>query len=196
MNTSIKYSIAAGTPITDTTAYPTVGQCTPVPIPGGPALVNNYTACITDSQLRTELNAVVAANGLPTGLSNIYVMIFPPNVQTQLSFVSPPQYSNANFCGYHGSYTAAGKTVIYANEPFPVYCDTGGYPDGDVYGDMEISTLSHELSEAFADPAPGGWYDSSGNEIGDECAYNYGPRLRDRQHHLRRTALQPGHQRP
>ena len=177
VNTNIKYSIAAGTPITDTAAYPTVGQCTPVPIPGGPALVNNYTACITDSQLRTELNAVIAANGLPTGLSNIYVMFFPPNVETELSFVSPPQYSNANFCGYHGSYTAGGKTVVYANEPFPVYCDTGGYPDGDVYGDMEISTLSHELSEAFTDPAPGGWYDSSGNEIGDECAYNYGPQL-------------------
>ena len=177
VNTNVRYSIAAGTPITDTTAYPTVGQCTPVPIPGGPALVNNYTACITDSQLRTELSAVIANNGLPTGLSNIYVMFFPPNVETQLSFVTPPQYSNANFCGYHSSYASGGNTVIYANEPFPVYCDTGGYPDGDPYGDMEISTLSHELSEAFTDPAPGGWYDSNGNEIGDECAYNYGPQL-------------------
>jgi hypothetical protein len=177
VNTNIKYSIAAGTPITDTTAYPTVGQCTPVPIANGPALVNNYTACITDSQLRTELSAVIAANGLPTGLSNIYVMFFPPNVQTQLSFVTPPQYSNANYCGYHASYGSGASTVVYANEPFPVYCDTGGYPDGDAYADMEVSTLSHELSEAFTDPGPGGWFDSSGNEIGDECAYNYGPPL-------------------
>jgi hypothetical protein len=177
VNTNIKYSIAAGTPITDTTAYPTAGQCTPVPIPGGPALVNNYTACITDSQLRTELSAVIAANALPTGLSNIYVMLFPPNVETQLSFVSPVQYSNANFCGYHGSYTSGGNTVVYANEPFPVYCATGGYPNNDAYADMEISTLSHELAEAFTDPAPGGWFDTSGNEIGDECSYNYGPQL-------------------
>jgi hypothetical protein len=177
VNTNIKYSIAAGTPITDTTAYPTVGQCTPVPIANGPALVNNYTACITDSQLRTELSAVIAANGLPKGLSNIYVMFFPPNVETQLSFVSPPQYSNANYCGYHASFGSGASTVVYANEPFPVYCDTGGYPDGDVYADMEISTLSHELSEAFTDPTAGSWFDSSGNEIGDECAYNYGPPL-------------------
>jgi hypothetical protein len=175
VTTNLKYSITAGAPITDTNAYPATGQCTPVPIPGGPALVNNYTACITDPQLRTELTSVIAANNLPTGLANIYVVFFPPNVQTQLSFTTPPAYSNNGYCGYHGSFGSGSSQVIYANEPFPVYCASGGYPNNDAYGDMEISTLSHELAEAFTDPAPGGWFDSSGNEIGDECAYNYGP---------------------
>jgi hypothetical protein len=177
VTTNIKYSIAAGTPITDTNAYPATGQCTPVPYPGGGPLVNNYTACITDSQLRTELSAVIAANSLPTGLSNIYVVFFPPNVQTQLSFTNPPAFSNNGYCGYHSSFGSGANQVIYANEPFPVFCASGGYPNNDAYGDMEISTVSHELAEAFTDPAPGGWFDSSGNEIGDECAYNYGPQL-------------------
>jgi hypothetical protein len=31
----------------------------------------------------------------------------------------------------------------------------------------------HELSEARTDPASGGWYDSSGQENGDKCAWTF-----------------------
>ena len=32
----------------------------------------------------------------------------------------------------------------------------------------------HELSEARTDPRNGGWYDSSGAENGDKCAWTFG----------------------
>jgi hypothetical protein len=35
----------------------------------------------------------------------------------------------------------------------------------------------HELSEAMTDPRNGGWYDSSGQENGDKCAWSFGAPL-------------------
>ena len=40
---------------------------------------------------------------------------------------------------------------------------------------MEISPTSHEVMEAITDPdTVTGWYDRTGYENGDECAYVYG----------------------
>jgi hypothetical protein len=39
-----------------------------------------------------------------------------------------------------------------------------------------VSPTSHEIMEAITDPDTStGWYDSSGFENGDECAYVFGP---------------------
>jgi hypothetical protein len=107
-------------------------------------------------------------------------MIFPPYVQTQ-GAGTPSSYSNVSYCGYHSNYKIGSNTVIYANEPFPVYCWGGSTPNNDQYADMQISVLGHEISEAATDPinpgGPYGWYDSAGNEIGDECSGNFGPPL-------------------
>ena len=72
--------------------------------------------------------------------------------------------------------------------PYPIYLSATGAtcgteanfgviesPNGNPDGDVEISPTSHEVSEAITDPdTQAGWYDSSGFEIGDECAYFFG----------------------
>jgi hypothetical protein len=45
--------------------------------------------------------------------------------------------------------------------------------------DMETNILSHEHIEMVTDPALNAWFDSSGEEIGDLCSYNYGTRDED-----------------
>jgi hypothetical protein len=82
-----------------------------------------------------------------------------------------------------------GHSTVYANMPFPIYkspiipytcgseasLPTNESPNGNTDADVEISPLSHEISEAITDPDVNtGWYDSSGFENGDECAYEYG----------------------
>ena len=48
-------------------------------------------------------------------------------------------------------------------------------PNGNPDADVEISPTSHEISESITDPDTAtGWYDSSGFENGDECAYVFG----------------------
>ena len=48
-------------------------------------------------------------------------------------------------------------------------------PNGNADADTEISPSSHEVMEAVTDPdTTTGWFDSSGFENGDECAYVFG----------------------
>jgi hypothetical protein len=49
-----------------------------------------------------------------------------------------------------------------------------GTPNG-ADTDAEISIASHELMETVTDPMLNAWFDASGAEIGDKCAYTYGP---------------------
>ena len=93
---------------------------------------------------------------------------------------------SAAYCAYHSQ---APSSTIYANMPFPVYLSSTGFtcgtdvnfpgiietPNGNPDADTEISPTSHEVIEAWTDPDTStGWYDSSGFEIGDECAYIFG----------------------
>ena len=170
VTTNIKYKFVAGTPMTDTDAFPATGQCTNTAPPAGLGIV--YSACITDAQTQAELKAYTAANSLPNDLNHLYLLFFPPNAQTQLGTTN---FSLTQFAGYH-SHTG---TLIYTNEPFdPGFAVSA--PNDDPSADSAINTISHEVSEAVTDPNGGsGWGDTAnpGNEIGDECAGNYGTQL-------------------
>ncbi len=84
-----------------------------------------------------------------------------------------------HWCGYHSSFqftNAAGKieTVKYSVVPYANQsgCDSRGVNDS-----MTI-IASHEVAEAITDPLGTGWYDGSGNEVGDRCSwqsYTFGP---------------------
>lgn len=52
---------------------------------------------------------------------------------------------------------------------------TAASPNGDPAGDVMVSVVAHELSEAAGDPLLNAWYaDSSGEENGDLCAWTFG----------------------
>lgn len=164
---NVKYSIQAGTAVTDSTAFPATDASCPIVAPN--------TACVTSAQVTTELSAQLAQGGLPADLAHMYLVLLPPNVTTT------DGTSTAGFCAYHSSYELpnGGGTVIWANEPFTPGCFGGQSPNNNQPADTEIDTLSHEISEAMTDPLGShpGWIDVSGNEIGDECNFNYGPPL-------------------
>jgi len=191
-NGQISYGISVGAAVTDTTAYPTAG-CT---VNSGAVYADSsgYSTCLDDDQLVAETGAVIAAGSLPTDLGHMYLMFTPKGVESCFYPGNPSNQqcsinstASAAFCAYH-SYFGAGDASIYANMPFPIYGSATGYsctdenlgggiqaPNGDVDADVEVSPLSHEMSEAITDPDLDAWYDSSGYENGDECAYVYGP---------------------
>jgi hypothetical protein len=82
-------------------------------------------------------------------------------------------YANLSYPIYHG-----GASTV----PFTCGSDArrAGFgqiesPNGNPDADVEISPLSHEITEATTDPdVQTGWYDDVGYENGDECAYIYG----------------------
>ncbi len=85
---------------------------------------------------------------------------------------------NAGYCAWHTSGTIGGNVVQFAfffNLDGDPGCDPGDTTTGHSQGLAALANVTaHELSEARSDPAsPGAWYDSSGAENGDKCAWTF-----------------------
>ncbi len=82
------------------------------------------------------------------------------------------------YCAYHGHFTWNGNDVKYAAMPHVIdYSDCtalNGSPNNDPTADAEVSPLAHEIEETNTDEDLNAWYDNSGNENADKCAWNFG----------------------
>jgi hypothetical protein len=193
-NGTIRAGVDIGTPIDDTSSLSASG-CTLTRQDASAIYADGsgYTACLDDAQVTGEIDRVVAADGLPVDFGHVYVMYLPKHVEACFNAGSTLTNNSctinyeptAAFCAYH---TQDSNGVIYANMPFPIYSSPVGFtcgsdakfpvvqtPNGNADADTEVSPTSHEVIEAWTDPnTTNGWFDSSGFEIGDECAYVYG----------------------
>jgi hypothetical protein len=84
---------------------------------------------------------------------------------------------NANYCAYHSAGTCGGVNVQFGffwKLDGDAGCDPQDTSGLHSQGLAAIANVSgHELSEARTDPNSGGWYDSSGEENGDKCAWTF-----------------------
>ena len=195
-NGQIRYQIRLRFPLYDSNPLPADGcQVASTDTTGIYADNSGYNACLDDAQVQAEVDRVTAARGLSHDLSHIYVMYLPKHVESCFFAGSTTTAANActinyqpsaAYCAYHSEDPSG---AVYANMPYPVYSSKTGFtcgteknfgviesPNGNPDADVQISPTSHEISEAITDPdTMTGWYDSSGFEIGDECAYVFGP---------------------
>ncbi len=194
-NGAMRYKVKMGTPINDHNPLPADG-CTVDPADTTAIYADNsgYNACLDDDQVIAETNSIVATHNLPVNLGHMYVLFLPKHVEscffaggttTADNFCTINHQPSAAYCAYH---SMAPNNNVYANMPFPIYKSPVGYtcgteknfgvietPNGNADADVEISPTSHEIMEAVTDPDVNlGWYDSSGFENGDECAYVFG----------------------
>lgn len=151
----------------DTSAYPASG-CSDSATPG---------ACVSDSQIRAEVSKAMSAKGWTGGLTHIF-FVFTSYGEGSCSGSS---CAFTAYCAYHGHFTSGSTTVIYANMPYTgtnlSACGGGVYPNGDPDADSVINVTSHEQMESVTDPNLNAWYDAAGYEIGDKCAWIFGPAL-------------------
>jgi len=125
---------------------------------------NPPAASVTDTSIRTQLNAWISARTVPATTANtLYFIYLDPGIVS----IMGGSKSCSSYCGYHD---AVGK-VYYAVMPYP---SCSGCLGGLAAFDALTGTSSHELCEAITDPVPGGgWYDSQNGEIGDICAWRF-----------------------
>jgi hypothetical protein len=162
---SIQYSSIFGRPIVDTNPFPASG-CR-----------DRYTSiCLTDGQLQTEIENVITANKLSPNLSTEFFMFTPNGVGSCAGSSCAFSY----YCAYHSQIGTGSNAVLYANLPYamtvPSACGSGESPNGSD-ADSTINVASHEHNETITDPLGTAWFDNSGNEDGDKCAWNFGSPL-------------------
>ncbi len=158
----------------DKSLYPGSDCVDPSPV------LTNPNNCISDNDLQNEVAKVMTLKGWTGGVNKMF-MVFTSSNEGQCA-VSDTSCSYANYCAYHSFFVnSANQDVVYSNEPYgnTTACQVSGAPspNGNPAADAAATAAAHELTEAITDPLLNAWFDSTGNEIGDECAYYYGVAL-------------------
>lgn len=95
-------------------------------------------------------------------------------------YVDTPR-NHAGYCAWHSYGTCGGTPVqigFFFNLDGDRGCDPGSPYGGHSQGLAALANVSgHEISEAVTDPRNGGWWDASGAENADKCAWTFGPKL-------------------
>ena len=162
-NINTTYTDGAGTPIQNSIAYTQFWAAnTNVPLPAVPVL---------DQQMQDLIVSGFTSGTLTYDPSTLYLVFSDALVNLGGEF-------GAVYCAYHGNFAWNGNDVKYAAMPHDIdFFDCtalSGSPNNDPAADAEVNTLAHETEETNTDEDLNAWYDNSGNENGDKCAWNFG----------------------
>ena len=84
-----------------------------------------------------------------------------------------PSGFKTQYCAYHSTTGAGGGTISWTNLPY--LPDAGAACGAASVTSSKLDGVSivegHEMAESETDPQLGAWLDSSGEEIGDKCAW-------------------------
>lgn len=114
-------------------------------------------------------------------LTEVCAQIASPRADGYYPVYTDTPRGNAGYCAWHSAGTCNGVTVQFAFF-FKLDGDAGCDPQDTSglhsQGLAAIANVSgHELSEALTDPHLDAWYDSSGSENSDKCAWAFGTPL-------------------
>jgi hypothetical protein len=151
---------ATNTEYTDTSTL----QVSSAVTPGGHVVDLSTTPAGAPSA--SAVLAVVARNITPDPSGNGYYPVY-----------SDQKRGNAGYCAWHSWGTIGGVPVQFAfffnldGDPGCDPNDTSGLHTQALAALANVS--GHELSEALTDPHINAWYDTSGNENADKCAWKF-----------------------
>ena len=130
------------------------------------------TACRTRrSRRRSRTRSRV--NGWTANATNMF-FVFTPKGEGSC-FGSGTACAFSDYCATTATSAARSTRTCRTGTRFTDCTGPPQFPN-EPDSDVEISIVSHEHMEAVTDPHLNAWYDASGEEIGDLCAYNYGAR--------------------
>jgi hypothetical protein len=143
---------------TDTTPYPAAACTDPHPfLLGAPVLEERFPVCLSDGQIKTQLESFINEHGLRRGMGTIFYVLTPPGVAVCLDAggatghcsefegsieevekgekegFEPPNYKSYknSFCSYHSAVGVGGEaTILYAVIPWTA----GGEGDNHLAG--------------------------------------------------------------
>jgi hypothetical protein len=118
----------------------------------------------TDAQIQSEASRAVSHFGAGSSV-NVQIVVATPTGHYTSGF-------GTQWCAYHGAISANPNTT-YTNLPYMTdagsSCGAGSVTGKALDGVSIVE--GHELAEAITDPLLNAWYDSSGQENADKCAW-------------------------
>jgi hypothetical protein len=146
------------------------------PLPASGCTDTYAAVCVTDAQIQTEIQNVVAAQGWAASSTSEFFMFTAKGIGSCFDS-SNSQCAFSYYCAYHSWLGSGASALLYANQPYAdtvsANCDAGQHPNSDD-ADATINVTSHEHNETITDEQGNAWYDSTGFENGDKCAWIFG----------------------
>ncbi len=134
-----------------------------------------YGSRLSDSKVQSTVNSAISTGKLPNDPNGLYFVLSSSDVSENSGFCT-------RYCGWHTHATLAGTDIKYSFVGNAARCINACAaqsigPNGNAGVDGMISVIAHELEEATSDPDLNAWYDSSGAENADKCAWTFGQTL-------------------
>ncbi len=131
----------------------------------------NPSTNVTDAKVQAKVNSYIASFGF--NASTIYEVVIPSTSYSSNGSSTSCGGPGLAYCAYHSWIGSGASAKKYSIQPYPscTGCQVAGWSD---VQDAE-HFMCHETREAVTDPTGAGWYDSSGNEADDKCAWSPAP---------------------
>lgn len=133
---------------------------------------NSMGTALSDANIQTIVSNAISSGRLPSDTNAVYFVLTSKEVNETSGFCT-------QYCGWHNKGSIGGQTIKYSFVGNPDRCpsacsaqSTG--PNGNAGADGMASIIAHELEEAVTDPELNAWYDNTGKENADKCAWNFG----------------------
>jgi len=144
-----------------------------VALAGSTTLSGKYNKSLSDSQVQGVVAGVIRGGKLPKDPNGIYFVLTSSDVNESSGFCT-------QYCGWHTNATILSADIKFAFVGNPDRCPSACEaqtisPNGDSGADGMANVMAHETEEAISDPDLNAWYDASGNENADKCAWKFGP---------------------
>ncbi|HTQ79813.1 MAG TPA: hypothetical protein VMM92_07440 [Thermoanaerobaculia bacterium] len=128
---------------------------------------------VTDANVQAEVNRYLSSHTKDN--NTIYEVVIPTGHYSSDSGSTSCGGPSLAYCAYH-SWIGSGTTATkYSIQPYPSCsgCTVSGW----TAAQNQEHFMTHETREAVTDPTGSTWYDSSGEEADDKCAWSPTPFL-------------------
>lgn len=135
------------------------------------------TLSTNDGSLQGVVARAINSGRLPLNPNAIYFVL----TTSEVNATSGSAAFCTQFCGFHNHTTINGVDIKYAFVGNPDRCPSAcepqfpKSPNNSPAADAMVNVMAHELVETMSDPDLNAWFDGSGNENADKCAFKYGP---------------------
>jgi len=128
---------------------------------------------VTDAIVQAKVSSYLTF--FPFNASTIYEVVTPKTSYSSSGGSTSCGGSPLGYCAYHGHYFSGAHDVRYSIEPWPGCsgCQVAGWSNVQ----NQEHFVCHETREAVTDADLNAWWDSSGNEADDKCAWSPAPFL-------------------
>ncbi|MEO8050054.1 MAG: Ig-like domain repeat protein [Acidobacteriota bacterium] len=133
---------------------------------------NSRGTNLSENDIWLIVSNALSQGSLPIDSNGVYFVLTSGNVKVS-GFPS-------TYCGWHSQRTFNNAHIQYAFVGNPDPMGLSGCaqqtvsPNANPGADAMANIIAHELEEAITDPGLDAWYDSSGNENADKCAWTFG----------------------